>query len=578
MDFRIALTLLLSSYCIQVCCQEPAEYLFSVNDLETMLYSNGRISWDGEQGTFRLKGEEGSLIKLGGLWLGGVDGGSNIKAAAQGYEGIASDFTPGMLYSSQDPTIAGFPIGGMNKIWSVTREEIEKHIRDFEENQTIDNPINPIFAWPGRGNPYFEAYNGEELPEVDFPRQLAPFYDYDADGIYNPMKGDYPHNRKTLISDQIAWFTFNDNAHPNDVTNGNPLQFEINCMAYAYQCEEAGAIPNRTIFLEYTIWNKALEPIDSLFAGLLLDYTLGCERNEYMGTFPELNSVYIYEAAPEKDCNNSDVMVSATVVRDMLLYKNHEENAPFQYVPFTNIMPVYLESEGYIPAMSAPENDAEFYNYLTGSWRDGSHLKYGGFGFNPNSNQLADLVFSGFPIGANEWNEINAQQIPGHRRSIASLGPAGIPPGSYRDFTIALTVHPCFQNCTTVGTDLGFYDSFSEIRDLKEWYQRIGHRMDPPPPPTFYCTQEDFFPVDPDFYVPQIIVYPVPTYDFVNIVTVQGTPYWANLYNSQGQLMARYEGAAAFHICQDVRNWNAGIYFLQAAVDGEIISHKFIVQ
>jgi hypothetical protein len=40
--------------------------------------------------------------------------------------------------------------------------------------------------WPGKGNPYLAA-QGYDVSGV-----LAPFYDADGDGVYDPAHGDYP--------------------------------------------------------------------------------------------------------------------------------------------------------------------------------------------------------------------------------------------------------------------------------------------------------------------------------------------------------------------------------------------------
>lgn len=43
-----------------------------------------------------------------------------------------------------------------------------------------------IKFWPGKGN--------TELANIgyDMNQNLAPFFDYDLDGVYNPLKGDFP--------------------------------------------------------------------------------------------------------------------------------------------------------------------------------------------------------------------------------------------------------------------------------------------------------------------------------------------------------------------------------------------------
>jgi len=563
--------------------QEPASVLFHANQLQTKLYANGRLSWDGEQGTFRYQDADAPMIRLGGLWIGGEDEGGNLKLAAQSHKDKESDFDPGMLTGWNDSIVSGLPIGGMNKIWTVSRDDIARHVSDFYENDNVDTIRTAIFSWPGRGNPYFEQYNGETLPEVESASYLAPFFDVDGDGIYNPQMGDYPALDHRAAPDLMAWFVFNDNTNPHDVSYGNPLQTEIQCLVYAYRCDEEDSQLNKTLFLEYTLWNKSVEPLDSAFLGLFLDFTLGCERNERLGTFPETGSIYAYEANEEADCDNyftyGTKMVSATIIREIgIVEKDMNGQDTVLYEPFTNTIPIFEEEEGYPPGQTGPGNSAEFYSYLTGSWRDGSPLQYGGSGYEQGGTNHFNYAFPGFPLHNWEWSEPVAGVEAGHRRALASVGPIHFPPSKGNRFTLAIAVHDCYENCTDNGSESAFYDAFNEIREIKQWYRQQQVFSDPPPPPVFNCTRERLYSETPPGLETEISLYPNPTYSGVHIIVEQGTPYWMKIYNTQGQLMSSYEYPNAYYVHQDVRNWNSGVYFVQIAINGSVETRKFIVQ
>ena len=102
-----------------------------------------------------------------------------------------------------------------DRFYEVTSEEIERHLRLFEQNSNYDEASIPkgVKEWPARGNPFFESVFGFELPLT--AQGLADFYDENEDGIYNPLDGDYPAIFQEgcdvpSIPDQMIFWIFND--------------------------------------------------------------------------------------------------------------------------------------------------------------------------------------------------------------------------------------------------------------------------------------------------------------------------------------------------------------------------------
>ena len=75
---------------------------------------------------------------------------------------------------------------------------------------------------------------------------LAPFFDRNGDGVYDPLSGDYPWydlagdidcrtNRKvTLYGDYNMWWVFNDKGNIHTETGGDPIGMEIRSQAFAF--------------------------------------------------------------------------------------------------------------------------------------------------------------------------------------------------------------------------------------------------------------------------------------------------------------------------------------------------------
>jgi hypothetical protein len=87
-----------------------------------------------------------------------------------------------------------------------------------------------ISAWPGNGDPT----RGQDP-------FLAPFYDENQDGVYDPVDGDYPwyddiygrddiecgsDRRVSLFGDQTNWWVFNDKGNIHTESGGDPIGME----------------------------------------------------------------------------------------------------------------------------------------------------------------------------------------------------------------------------------------------------------------------------------------------------------------------------------------------------------------
>ena len=67
------------------------------------------------------------------------------------------------------------------------------------------------------------------MPNV--PHGLAPFFDQNGNGVYEPMLGDVPNINN---ADQGIWWVFNDAGNIHTQSNGATIGAEIQVLAYAY--------------------------------------------------------------------------------------------------------------------------------------------------------------------------------------------------------------------------------------------------------------------------------------------------------------------------------------------------------
>ena len=146
-------------------------------------------------------------------------------------------------------------------MWEVYGYEIEQHIKDFEDDGIINNAIPNIYGYPGHQNFFFEYYNGFSLPNTS--HGLAPFFDNDNDGNYNPTAGDYPLPDSvdpSIIPGHIIWGIFNDGGTNHTSSGGLPLNAEIHQTFWSFYCDDNEHL-NNSIFASYKIINKGLSLI-----------------------------------------------------------------------------------------------------------------------------------------------------------------------------------------------------------------------------------------------------------------------------------------------------------------------------
>lgn len=333
-----------------------------------------------------------------GIWLGGIAPTGEIYIAAEEYGQAVGRaiFTPGPVDQQGEP-LAG-NCTDFDRGWGVRRFEIEAHLADYADNQIIDNPIPAVMGWPGRGNPSFATYNGFELP--DNGQEFAPFMDVDGNGSYNPARGDYPvEPKQQRIAEHLAWTVSNST---NSATNYFfPYSFpvELQTTAWALECTDNEML-NDAIFVRYSIFHRDTVAFDAVRFGLWTDFDLGCYTDDYIGVDTLSNSFYAYN----RD-NDDDVICDQGVL-------GTGENPPVQSVTVLN---KEITSFGFMfvgplidppPGMSGPRERSEYYNYLTGRWRDGQPFEVGGTGYDQGT-EPTNYMFSGNPNDPESWAMIN---------------------------------------------------------------------------------------------------------------------------------------------------------------------------
>jgi hypothetical protein len=313
-------------------------------------------------------------------------------------------------------------------------------------------------GWPGRGNPYFSTVWGFDMP---IPlQQMAPFHDSDGDGVYNPLKGDYPEVRLQtgahFVPAFMAWCVFNDQGAgaPHQASGGSPLTIEVQMTAWESACPNEPVV-NNTVFTSHKIIYRGAETLQSVYAGFFVDLDLGCPWDDYMGVNPALNAFYAYNQ------DAIDGQVGAACDGGFVTYGNAP---PVQSVTFLNhsldkFNVMNLGNIIYPIATYTPTSPMAYYNFLSGKWADGTPIHKSGNGYK-TTGDTTSYIYPADPANPNGWSMCTTNAPAADRATIGSHQIGEMLPGQIEELVTAWTYHPN----TYVPCGLG--NTFAEITSL----------------------------------------------------------------------------------------------------------------
>ena len=432
-----------------VCANAEDQIDQDINNVRARLLGGGDCWWDFTDGRYIVPkvdvstGQaEVSSIFAGSVWLGGIDPAGNLKLACQDYRsGSNNEFWPGPL--SELGITEQFTCDNWDRHFRVTGEEIRKHLSNLSKGSLSPGDIpRGVKGWPAKGNPFFVDVWGFDLP---FTQQaLAGFFDKDDDGLYNPLKGDYPsiEIRGCALDkypDEMIFWVYNDHGggQPHGNTNGRAIQMEVQVQAFGYQTTDE---LNDMTFQRYKLINRATERIDSTFFAMWTDPDLGCALDDYIGCDTSKDLMYVYnqdpvDGQPGATCDGTPTYGSKVPILGVDYFRGPLDSTGAE-LPMSSFV-YYNNTIGVQPAGTTdPTAPQEFYNYLTGTWKDGEPYTYGGNG--KGGNIPVKFVFTEPPNDPTGWSMCTANLPFGDRRTLQASGPFTLLPGAVNELIIGV--------------------------------------------------------------------------------------------------------------------------------------------
>jgi len=421
------------------------------------------------------------------LWLGGTDINNQLKLAALRYR------------NGQD-----YWTGPLSQIYAETSyETCNKYDKHFITTQDM---VREFSAWYEAGladqsngtSTQTELFPNYQVPEIikNWPAHgdvslgqdyyLAPFFDFNSDGNYNHLDGDYPwydikKNKQcsvdrtvSLYGDQNFWWVMNDKGNIHTETGADPIGMEIRAQAFAFASNDE---VNNMTFYNYELINRGTQTLYNTYFGFFTDGALGDPYDDYTGcdvnrglgyyyngdNFDGDNSGYKgYGYSPpavgvdffEGPFQDNDGIDNAFGIGDNEALNgigygdgviDNERFGMRRFLYYSNT------TNGANVNQTDPTSAADYYNYLRGFWKDGTKFVYGGSGHisdpQADPNTPCEFMFPGDTDpqgwGTNgvpqaNWTEQTANNTPNDRRFVESAGPFILKPGAVNNITVGV--------------------------------------------------------------------------------------------------------------------------------------------
>ena len=429
-------------------CKAPTSRIdLDINNVRTTILNGGDLWWDLDNAKYEIpKGSDKHSIFAGSIMIGGKDETGNLKMAALTHRDGGSDFWPGPINKNTGSTTADV-CDEYDKHFKINRKDVEEYVSAFNAGENPPVPLS-MLNYPAHGN----IADGHDY-------ELAPFYDADSNGTYDPRKGDYPafniggkHERYangTLRGDQNIWWVFNDVGNVHTESGANAIGIEIQAQAFAFATNDE---INDMTFYNYKVINRSTFTIEDCYMGVWADTDLGYAFDDFVGCDVERGLGYCYNG--DANDENSEGYGDDPPAVGVDFFEGPLADANDM---IDNDRDGIVDEDGELIMMSKfvyynigpgdqgdPNTATDYFNYIRGRWKNGAQMEYGGNGFStsgtvcdfmfPDDSDQSDYWGTGGVVVA-PWSETSAGNAPGDRRFIQSAGPFTLEPGAVNYIT-----------------------------------------------------------------------------------------------------------------------------------------------
>lgn len=478
-----------------------------------------------------------------------------------------------------------------DRLWKINIQDIIYHQNNW--SNTGYQATEVIENWPAHG----DISKGQAL-------MLAPFYDNNNDGFYNPYDGDYPE----IKGQQAVYFIYNDIRF--QANTNKPMKSEVHCMAYTYNCAIDSAL-NNTVFVDYTIHNRSNLTFDSTYVGIWADMDVGNATDDYVGCDVARSTFYGYNGDSfDEDANGSYGYHNHPPAQGVTFLQGiYQDNDGIDNPLTNNVAQAYAQNgivypnlglgfsdgnvdnehwgmEHFITYSNSPQFTGDgtpyisndYYNYLKGFWKDGTQMVWGTGHISGGGTDPAKYLYPGTtdPLfygtygvtqSPNDWSEFTWGAPAGDRRGLGSTGPYTWSPGGAIKISVAFVFGRDYVNQVT--PNLASITVMQERVDSLHSYFRNGFT-------TTACGQA--LSVKETMEDNSLTIYPNP---FNHLITLQyelvNTQAKITIFNAFGKLI-RSISVNQYQTTIDLSNEANGVYFIRLVDGNNVLTKKIIKQ
>jgi hypothetical protein len=456
--------------------QEVVHVVQEANNLSWFQSSNGLLFYDKPDGFPGFQAPVGSGIHAifsQALWVSGLNSEGNIRVAAPRYcyETTFCEYSPGPLTTDGSLETSQTAFSDYNRFWVVNRAMVETHHAYFDCLYDLGCDVTETFPGGYDVPSEFTTWPAHGDVSSGFAENLAPFFDRNENGIYEPFLGDCP----SFCGDAASYLINNDVGADHTDSHGLPLGIEVHTTVYSFEAD-SGALGN-TLFVRHKVINRSNEIYQDTYIGTFTDIQMGYFADNWTGTDVQRSMIFSFngddfdEASSFLPGYEDDLAAVGIKYLDGPFKDGNQEDDPMLSNDFDtygnqgsgwddgiidNERLALAHSMSYINYVQGLPQEFEFpiipiqtHRALSGIWRGGTQLTYGGNGLNYDSNTTTRYMYTGtsdpllFATGGVEpeegnWTEETAARPPGDRRMIASSGPFTFEPGDiqYLDYAV----------------------------------------------------------------------------------------------------------------------------------------------
>ena len=383
-------------------------------------------------------------------------------------------FSSGNYYSSSINQIFQGPVSDdysnylyqgrwFNKIWKLSQTDIDLFRAHWlcEQGLTVngcDNlpAISPdvlqtIYSWPANGD-----------TALNESAQLAPYFDRNSNGKYEPNLGDYP-----IIKGMSAVYVIqNDDAGSYfQITPTRRMGIEIHTMYYQF-----GVLNeiNDATFIDVTVFNRSNKDYYDFILGNLVDGDLGNYADDYFACDTSCNLIYFYNGDFYDNSNGGLIGYGEFPPAFGFKSFNHKMNSSFRLV-----------STSAWNGDSSLINPPNPYTLKEILWFGLNGLNsFGQPYLHPNGNPTK-FQYSGNPSNPTEWSEISVNNPPGDRRGYFTTEPTNLLSGQKVVYSYGLVYERSgdrLQNVAELLNNCFFYQEAFDS-DFEAYYEASEYNL-----------------------------------------------------------------------------------------------------